>query len=85
MLVDVDEQIIKWLFEGEQFAFSTLNNYLKEQNCVPYVSMIHAGDSVIISPRNAKERSRSRSRSPEGKNVTNQPDSKISAKTSEKG
>lgn len=47
--------------------------------------MIHAGDSVIISPRNAMERSRSRSRSPEGKNITNQPDSKISAKTSEKG
>ena len=29
MMVDVDEQTIKWLFEGTQFAFSTLTNYLK--------------------------------------------------------
>ena len=51
MIVDVDEQIIKWFFEGEQFAFSTLTNYLKYQVCVAYISMIHVNDVVIINPK----------------------------------
>ena len=61
MVVDVDEQTIKWFFEGAQFAFSTLTDYLKYQSCVAYISMIHVKDSVIINPKRDRERSRSRS------------------------
>ena len=64
MLVDMEEQTIKWMFEGEQFSFSTLTNYLRDQDCVAYVSMVHVKDVVIISPKRDRERSRSRSRSP---------------------
>jgi hypothetical protein len=59
MVVDVDNQTIKWKFDGKEFSFSTLTDCLKNQNCVAYVSMVNVKDVVVISPKIERERSRS--------------------------
>ena len=56
MVVNVENQMIKWRYEGEEFAKSTLTDYLRGQKCVAYISMVHAKDTVILTPK--KKRSR---------------------------
>lgn len=44
--IDNEAQGIKWMLNGQQFAFSVITNYLKQKTFTAYVCMLHKGDVV---------------------------------------
>lgn len=44
--VDADAQMMRWSFNGQQFAETVITNYLKQKSFVAFVSMHHEKDVV---------------------------------------
>lgn len=47
--INMDQNIIRWIVNGNLHAQSVISNYIKYAKAVPYLSMFHKDDLVMFN------------------------------------
>ena len=45
----MDDNVIRWIVNGNLHAESVISNYIKYAKAVPYLSMFHKDDIVMLN------------------------------------
>lgn len=51
MVINVNTQVVRWKYEGKEFAFCILTDYLKANKAIAYVCVKHAKDTIVVAPK----------------------------------